>query len=62
MLMTMTCDVFIHTQCISIAQVQNFLVHFWQGMPDHLIDLLKCDILSDIIALCDSILYKVRLY
>jgi len=45
---------------ISLRQVQNFLVHFWQGMPEHLLDLLTCPLLPDIVALCDSILYKVR--
>ena len=42
-------------------QVQNFLVHFWQGMPDHLVDILELDIVVDIVGLCDSILYKVYL-
>ena len=41
-------------------QVQNFLLHFWQGMPEHLTELLKVDMIADIVALCDSILYKVR--
>ncbi|XP_070566818.1 DNA-binding protein RFX6-like isoform X2 [Ptychodera flava] len=40
-------------------EVQNFLLHFWQGMPDHLIALLKCDVIVDVIGLCDTILYKV---
>ncbi|XP_041366889.1 DNA-binding protein RFX6-like [Gigantopelta aegis] len=40
-------------------EVQNFLLHFWQGMPEHLVDVLNIDLLSDVIALCDSILYKV---
>ncbi|XP_077978702.1 DNA-binding protein RFX6-like [Glandiceps talaboti] len=40
-------------------EVQNFLLHFWQGMPEHLTQLLKCDIIVDIVGLCDTILYKV---
>nr|XP_006821615.1 PREDICTED: DNA-binding protein RFX6-like [Saccoglossus kowalevskii] len=40
-------------------EVQNFLLHFWQGMPDHLTSLLSCDVIVDIVGLCDTILYKV---
>ncbi|XP_048242629.1 DNA-binding protein RFX6-like [Haliotis rufescens] len=40
-------------------EVQNFLLHFWQGMPEHLVEVLKAEVLADVIALCDSILYKV---
>ncbi|XP_076450570.1 uncharacterized protein LOC143286734 isoform X2 [Babylonia areolata] len=40
-------------------EVQNLLLHFWQGMPSHLTDVLTADIVCDIVALCDSILYKV---
>ncbi|XP_025085503.1 DNA-binding protein RFX6-like [Pomacea canaliculata] len=40
-------------------EVQNLLLHFWQGMPGHLTQLLHSDILCAIVALCDSILYKV---
>ena len=42
-----------------VFQIQNFLVHFWQGMPDHLLNILQLDLVVDVIALCDSILYKV---
>ncbi|XP_052799431.1 DNA-binding protein RFX6-like [Mya arenaria] len=45
----------------NFEEVQNFLVHFWQGMPEHLLDLLSCSLLPDIVGLCDSILYKVLL-
>ncbi|XP_078698214.1 DNA-binding protein RFX6-like [Branchiostoma floridae x Branchiostoma belcheri] len=40
-------------------EVQNFLLHFWQGMPEHLVALLQLDVIMDIVGLCDSILYKV---
>ncbi|XP_072163038.1 DNA-binding protein RFX6-like [Diadema setosum] len=40
-------------------EVQNFLLHFWQGLPSHLSSLLTCDVINDVIILCDSILYKV---
>ena len=42
-------------------QIQNFLLHFWQGMPDHLLPLLENPIIVDIFCVCDSILYKVSL-
>lgn len=41
-------------------QVQNFITHFWQGMPGHIISVLECPVVVDIVAICDSILYKVR--
>lgn len=40
-------------------QIQNFLLHFWQGMPEHLLPLLENPVLVDIFCVCDSILYKV---
>ena len=40
------------------TQVQNFLYHFWQGMPSHLHPILATDIVTDLIAVCDTILYK----
>ena len=43
-------------------QVQNFLLHFWQGMPKHMLPLLSCDVIVDIIILCGNILYKVNYY
>lgn len=42
-------------------QIQNFLLHFWQGMPDHLLPLLENPVIVDIFCVCDSILYKVAL-
>lgn len=43
----------------SAFQIQNFLLHFWQGMPGHLLPLLENPITVDIFCVCDSILYKV---
>ncbi|XP_013406929.1 DNA-binding protein RFX6 [Lingula anatina] len=40
-------------------EVQNFLLHFWQGMPDHLLEVLELDVITDLAGLSDSILYKV---
>uniref|UniRef100_A0A8C8JID0 RFX-type winged-helix domain-containing protein n=1 Tax=Oncorhynchus tshawytscha TaxID=74940 RepID=A0A8C8JID0_ONCTS len=55
-----------HCQCIldnainvNFEEIQNFLMHFWQGMPDHLLPLLENTIIVDIFCVCDSILYKV---
>ncbi|XP_071019617.1 DNA-binding protein RFX6-like [Oncorhynchus clarkii lewisi] len=55
-----------HCQCIldnainvNFEEIQNFLLHFWQGMPDHLLPLLDNSIIVDIFCVCDSILYKV---
>ncbi|CAG00146.1 unnamed protein product, partial [Tetraodon nigroviridis] len=42
-----------------LFQIQNFLLHFWQGMPDHLLPLLENRVIVDIFCVCDSILYKV---
>ncbi|XP_033505102.1 DNA-binding protein RFX6 [Epinephelus lanceolatus] len=55
-----------HCQCIldnainvNFEEIQNFLLHFWQGMPDHLLPLLENPVIVDIFCVCDSILYKV---
>ncbi len=48
-----------HTDLIHThTQVQNFLYHFWQGMPSHLHPILATDTVTDLIAVCDTILYK----
>jgi len=44
---------------ILFFQIKNFLLHFWQGMPDHLLPLMDTEVVSDAICVCDSILYKV---
>ncbi|XP_068792552.1 DNA-binding protein RFX6 isoform X2 [Struthio camelus] len=55
-----------HCQCVldnaingNFEEIQHFLLHFWQGMPDHLLPLLENPIIIDIFCVCDSILYKV---
>ncbi|KAK3516690.1 hypothetical protein QTP70_022182 [Hemibagrus guttatus] len=55
-----------HCQCIldnaisvNFEEIQNFLLHFWQGMPDHLLPLLENPVIVDLFCVCDSILYKV---
>ncbi|XP_019850482.1 PREDICTED: transcription factor RFX4-like [Amphimedon queenslandica] len=39
-------------------EVQDFLVHFWTGMPSHMLPSLENQILLDIIVVYDSILYN----
>ena len=39
-------------------QIQNFLVHFWQGMPQHMAPLLGTNAIVTLVGVCDSILYK----
>lgn len=46
----------------NVLQIQNFLLHFWQGMPDHLLPLLENSVIMDIFCVCDSILYKVTYF
>ncbi|PWA14302.1 hypothetical protein CCH79_00012364 [Gambusia affinis] len=39
-------------------QVQSFLLHFWQGMPPHMLPVLGSPTVVNIVGVCDSILYK----
>ncbi|CAI9734097.1 Hypothetical predicted protein [Octopus vulgaris] len=39
-------------------KVETLLLHFWQGTPKHLEDILYCDVIVDIVGFCDSILYQ----
>ncbi|XP_054827645.1 DNA-binding protein RFX6 [Eublepharis macularius] len=55
-----------HCQCVldnaingNFEEIQHFLLHFWQGMPDHLLPLLENPVIVDIFCVCDSVLYKV---
>ena len=38
--------------------MQNFLLHFWQGMPPHIVPILDCGTIVMLVGVCDSILYK----
>ncbi|ROT67587.1 hypothetical protein C7M84_014318 [Penaeus vannamei] len=42
----------------SSAQIQSFLVHFWQGIPPHLVSILGTNVLVNLVGVCDSILYR----
>ena len=48
------------TAVLCSLQVENFLVHFWQGMPNHMQPILGCQSTVDLIVVCDFILYRVR--
>ncbi|KAG8514065.1 Transcription factor RFX4, partial [Galemys pyrenaicus] len=39
-------------------EVQSFLLHFWQGMPPHMLPVLGSSAVVNIVGVCDSILYK----
>uniref|UniRef100_A0ABM0MX32 Transcription factor RFX4-like n=1 Tax=Saccoglossus kowalevskii TaxID=10224 RepID=A0ABM0MX32_SACKO len=38
--------------------VQSYLLHFWQGMPPHMLPILGSTPVINIVGVCDSILYK----
>ncbi|XP_038053563.1 transcription factor RFX4-like [Patiria miniata] len=42
----------------SFDEVETYLLHFWQGMPPHMLGVLDSATVADIVGLCDSILYK----
>ncbi|XP_046859371.1 DNA-binding protein RFX6-like [Xenia sp. Carnegie-2017] len=57
-----------HCQCIldtainsNFNEIYSYLLHFWQRMPNHLLPVLRVDVVVNLICLCDSILYKVLL-
>ncbi|CDQ68043.1 unnamed protein product [Oncorhynchus mykiss] len=41
-----------------LSWVQSFLLHFWQGMPPHMLPVLGSSTVVNIVGVCDSILYK----
>ncbi|XP_074653553.1 transcription factor RFX4-like [Tubulanus polymorphus] len=43
----------------NFEEVQSFLLHFWQGMPPHLVPILDSATIVSLVGVCDSILYKV---
>ena len=43
-----------------LNQVQKFFLHFWQGMPEHILTILSCPEVIKLIGICDEILFKVR--
>ncbi|ELT92343.1 hypothetical protein CAPTEDRAFT_220726 [Capitella teleta] len=54
-----------HCQCIldtainaNFKEIETYLLHFWQGLPEHLLSMLTSELTIDIICICDSILHK----
>ncbi|EPY74046.1 regulatory factor X, 4 (influences HLA class II expression) isoform 1, partial [Camelus ferus] len=45
-------------KAVSQTTVQSFLLHFWQGMPPHMLPVLGSSTVVNIVGVCDSILYK----
>lgn len=43
---------------IHIFQVQSFLLHFWQGMPEHMMAILDSQTTVLLVGVCDTMLYK----
>lgn len=41
-----------------IFQVQSFLLHFWQGMPEHMMAILDSQTTVLLVGVCDTMLYK----
>lgn len=52
-----SCNADCHGVC-GYFQVQSFLLHFWQGMPPHMLPVLGSPTVVNIVGVCDSILYK----
>ncbi|XP_065844835.1 transcription factor RFX4-like isoform X2 [Oscarella lobularis] len=42
----------------NFAEIHDFLLHFWQAMPSHMMSVLSCDAVVDLIAVCDVALNK----
>ncbi|GFR28130.1 DNA-binding protein RFX6 [Trichonephila clavata] len=54
-----------HCQCIlditisgNFEEIRLFLLHFWQGFPDHLAVIFEYSITMDLIQVCDSVLHR----
>ena len=42
----------------NFEEVQTLLIHFWQGIPNHLHPLVTTNSFANMVCACDSILYK----
>ncbi|XP_059165142.1 transcription factor RFX4-like [Physella acuta] len=42
----------------NFEQVHSLLLHFWQGMPGHVVAILGHDVIVKLIGVCDVILYR----
>ena len=43
----------------NFEEVNDLMVHFWQGMPQHMLEVLNYSITLHIITVCDVMLYRV---
>ena len=43
----------------NFEEVNDLMVHFWQGMPQHMLEVLNYSITLHIITMCDVMLYRV---
>ena len=43
----------------NFEEVNDLMVHFWQGMPPHMLEVLNYSITLHIITICDIMLYRV---
>ena len=39
-------------------QVQEFLTHFWKGVPLHLMGIMGSNAVVNMVGVCDSVLYR----
>ncbi|EDV29208.1 uncharacterized protein TRIADDRAFT_51266 [Trichoplax adhaerens] len=44
--------------CGNLRQIQEIISHFWHDLPPQMTDVLHCPPASDLICICDMILYK----
>ncbi|XP_065179574.1 regulatory factor X 4-like [Sycon ciliatum] len=42
----------------NFGEVENFIIHFWSGMPEHLLVVLESETIANVVGVCDSVLYK----
>ncbi|KAK2709364.1 transcription factor RFX4-like isoform X2 [Artemia franciscana] len=42
----------------SFDEVQTCLIHFWRGIPHHLVGILNSNVVINLVGTCDAILYK----
>jgi hypothetical protein len=56
------CQRILDTFIIANAEeVEKYLIHFWNGIPQHLCDVLENQFMVNVIECADSVLYTVSL-
>ena len=46
------------TLFLPLRQIEQFLVHFWRGIPPHILYILGAKVVVDVVHVCDAIFYK----